>query len=150
MPRELKDFDSLNDEPLRFKVGGTEYEIPSDLPAIVGLDFMGKDLANMNETEAFTRIVKLTLGEEKYEEIARNAGINQFMELAKWLMTELLGVEFKEGEEAGEEGNVPSGEEKTNPSPSPSQESSNTGPSLKPITGGFGGLVPEITEEAAG
>lgn len=143
---KYKDFDSLSGEPLVFKIGGKDYEIPSDLSPEFVLSMMTDEDKPKNDTAIFFAIITETLGEEAHNEIKRNASWRAYEGLVKWVVSEVLNVDVDASGEKGEEGK---GESET-PSPSPSLESSSTGHSLKGITGGFGGLVPQTTEEAVG
>lgn len=129
--KQYMDFDAMVAPPIRFRVGGKRYEVPSDLPTSITLQVArDADKAETKEQEAFgIRMLRQALGDAEYDEIVASTGISQFKAIMEYLQQQ-WGFET-EKEDGG-------GKPQETASPSPSRISSINGDSSSQTLDGTG------------
>lgn len=133
---KFKDYDALasQKEPIRFRIGGEDHELPAEVPAKIILDVrrQAKTGVSDDELEDFGfQIVERLIGTERWERIVEHVGVDTLGDL----ITDIMAA-YGFGENEADEGKV---HEETEGSPS--MTSSNIGEPSTPTSNAFG-LIP--------
>lgn len=100
--QQCVDFDALAAKPIRIRAGGKTYEVPGDLPTTISLEAVrNAHKGSAEEQEAFgIGLLKKAIGEEAYDEIEANTGINQYKAIVDYLLGQWgFGEDSKDGGE---------------------------------------------------